>query len=216
MSVVETFHRDLGLFKIQIQNWEILDQGFTLLWGPSGAGKSTVLNGLIGFDSDAQVKWVFKGEEISRWPTDRRQLGVVFQDLFLFPHMTAQENILFPVDKKRHSHWQKDFSSLVEVLQIGDLLSSPAPQLSGGERQRVALARALIYRPRMLLLDEPFSSLNEEIKGPLRLLLRQVCDEMKCPVLLVSHDPLDIEVLANKLTRIEKGQIVEDSLRKPV
>ncbi len=216
MSVVETFHRDLGLFKIQIQNWEILDQGFTLLWGPSGAGKSTVLNGLLGFDSEAQVKWIFQGEEISRWPTDRRQLGVVFQDLFLFPHMTAQENVLFPVDKKKHSHWQKDFSNLVEVLQIGDLLSSPAPQLSGGERQRVALARALIYRPRMLLLDEPFSSLNEEIKGPLRLLLRQVCDEMKCPVLLVSHDPLDIEVLANKLTRIEKGQIVEDRLLRPV
>jgi ABC-type Fe3+/spermidine/putrescine transport system ATPase subunit len=207
MSLVETFYRDLGHFKIQISNWEILDQGVTLLWGPSGAGKSTIVKGLVGLDPLAQVVWNFQGKDIASLPLGQRGISVVFQDLYLFPHMTVAENILFPVSKRLHQNWQSDYEYLVQSFQLAPILKSPSAQISGGEAQRVALARSLIIRPKQLILDEPLSSLSIDLKVQIRKIIKQVCIEIDCPILLVSHDPADKRELADKVTHIDRGQI---------
>lgn len=211
MSVVKKLNRDLGEFSVEISDWEIPDQGVTVLWGPSGAGKTTVLKSLLGLDPLAELQWMWGDEDLALRPAQDRNLGVVFQDLGLFPHLTAQENILFPVIKNRHSHWQEDFQWLVSTLQLESKMKSATHTLSGGEKQRVALARALIYRPKMLLLDEPFSSLDEDLRGKSRQIIKQVCQHMKCPVLLVTHDRQDVEELAQKVFKLQRGHLIDSA-----
>lgn len=211
MSIVEKFYREFNdLFCIDIHNWELLDDGVTVLWGPSGAGKSSILQGLLGLDSQAQVIWKWKGEEISQQAPNRRNLGVVFQDPALFTHMTVKENILFPVDPKKHPHWQEDFQYLVETLEIERILQSPSHHLSGGERQRAAIARSLIYRPRLLLLDEPFSQLDETIRHKVRGMVKSIRERLRFPVLLVTHDRADVNDLGTKVTQIDRGRIIKE------
>ena len=214
MSVVKKFHRDFKDFKIRISDWEILDKGVTLLWGPSGSGKSTVIRGLLGLDADSTVQWEFRGRQMDKLPVEKRNLGAVFQDLGLFPHLSAKANILFPVQSGVHKRWKKDFDFLVETLEVGKVLNHPVFELSGGEKQRVALARSLIYRPEMLMLDEPFSSLDEALRAKMRSMVLSVCEELDCPILLVSHDQKDVDKMASKVTSIADGKIVkEESLK---
>lgn len=208
MSVVEKFYRDLGLFVIDIVDWRLCETGITALWGPSGAGKSTIINGLFGFDPQAEVRWIFKGEDLAQLLPRERRLGVVSQDPALFPHMTVKENILFPVNKKQQPDWKQDFEFLVEELEIAPILNSTASRLSGGEQQRVALARAFIYRPQMLLLDEPFSSLDDGVRGRVRRMVSTLSKRFDCPGLLVTHDRHDVFELADQVTEIAHGNIV--------
>lgn len=211
MSVVETLHRKLNHFTVNLANWEIPNKGVTVLWGPSGSGKTTILNSLLGIDQEAEVVWRWDQELISSMNSGQRNLGVVFQDPGLFPHLSVKKNIMFPVNKKKHPHWQEDYNYLCETLEIEHCLQSPIHEISGGERQRVALARALIYRPRMLLMDEPFSSLDGVVKSKVRHMVKSLCDKFECPLLLVTHDTDDVQFMANKVTEIDKGQIVKES-----
>ncbi|MCB0378588.1 MAG: ATP-binding cassette domain-containing protein [Bdellovibrionales bacterium] len=210
MSTVKRFKRRLQHFDIDIQNWNLLDQGVTALWGPSGSGKSTIIRGLLGIDPACEVEWLVDGVDIAQWPTERRRLGVVFQELALFPHLSAKGNILFPVDRKKFIHWQKDFEKLVEAFSLQSLLDQPVEKLSGGEKQRVAIARALIYRPQMLLLDEPFSSLDQEVKVSVRNMLKEVPKVWDCPMLLVTHDPEDVKDLAQRVAYLDRGRIAKE------
>ncbi len=209
MSVVKSLSRKYDDFQIQIENLELLDHGFTVFWGPSGAGKSSVLRILLGLDQDAHLQWIWEGQDLGKYAPQDRNLGVVFQDLGLFPNLTVQDNILFPVNKKKHINWQKDYNWLVEALELGGRQKSSVHQLSGGEKQRVALARALIYRPKMLLLDEPFSSLDEDLREKSQKLLKQVSAHLDCPVLLVTHDRQDVENLADRVCQMQNGRVVQ-------
>ena len=136
MPVVENFYRPLNDFSISIKNWEIPENGITFLWGPSGSGKSTIIKGLLGLDEKARVKWFLKNQEVNRMRPSERGLGVVFQDLGLFPHMNAGDNILFPVNKKIHRHWREDFDHLVESLELKPLLSRSVQKLSRGRKTK--------------------------------------------------------------------------------
>ena len=214
MSVVKRLYRNFDSFIVDIKDWEILDQGVTALWGASGAGKSTVISILLGLDEEAELDWQWGEEQLNQLIPPKRNLGVVFQKPGLFPHMTVRDNIMFPVQPKLHSHWEQDFEFLVSHLNIEKLLNSPCSQLSGGEAQRVALARSLIYRPRLLILDEPFSSLDIELRNKSRDLLKELNQRLNCPVLLVTHDPQDVEVLANKISYIEMGKITKEETLK--
>jgi sulfate transport system ATP-binding protein/putative spermidine/putrescine transport system ATP-binding protein len=209
MSVVKRLKREYPDFRLDVKDWEILDRGITVLWGPSGAGKSSLLRVLLGLDPEAQLQWEFAGLDLGALRAEARGLGVVFQNLALFPHLTARQNILFPVDMKKHPHWEADFRWLVDHLQLSHRLDYPIHKLSGGERQRVALARSLIYRPRLLLLDEPFSSLDEELRQTSREMVRMVSAHLGCPVLLVTHDRADVEALAGRVCQMQHGRIVK-------
>jgi len=211
MSVVEVFYREFGHFNVDIKDWSLNESGITALWGPSGSGKSTIVKGLLGLDPQCKVIWNFSGENIALKSPGERKLGVVFQDLALFPHLSAQDNILFPVNKNKHPHWQEDFQLLVEQLDMERRLSWPIHRLSGGEQQRVALARALINRPQMLLLDEPFSSLDESLRGSARDMIKKLNQKFSCPMLLITHDRQDVRALADKVSYIEMGKITKES-----
>lgn len=212
MSLVENLLKNYGDFKIDIPSWEILDQGVTVLWGPSGSGKTSVFRLLIGLEAAQNFRWNFQGHDLAKMAVPQRRLGVVFQTLDLFPHMTAEENILFAA-KAREIPLEEAYAKLKElaqVLKMTEFLNREVRVLSGGEKQRVAIARALSGNPRLLLLDEPFSALDQDLRQESRNLIKRVIEKEKIPTVLVTHDPLDIEVLGNKVSTIKNGMIVEE------
>ncbi|MES2965197.1 MAG: ATP-binding cassette domain-containing protein [Bdellovibrionota bacterium] len=211
MSWVRNLKHDYGDFKIDIPEWEILDQGVTALWGPSGAGKTSVFRLLLGLDRpEVGFSWKFGDVDLAALATPERRLGVVFQTLELFPHMTARENIWFAAEARgiERTRAEAHLNSLVETLAIGSFLDRRAIVLSGGERQRVALARALIGEPRLLFLDEPFSALDANLRQEARALVKRVIEREKIPTVLITHDPEDLGVLATRVTQLQGGRLV--------
>jgi ABC-type sulfate/molybdate transport systems ATPase subunit len=209
MSQVEALKAEYDDFKIDIPKWEILDQGVTALWGPSGAGKTSVLRLLIGLDRPTSMRWIFQGEDLALLASPKRRIGVVFQNYELFPHMTAQENILFAAEARQipKERAKKNIDEFVQTLQLQSCLDRKAGVLSGGEKQRVALARALIGEPRVLMLDEAFSALDESLRAEARLLVKNLIDAKKIPTILITHDQQDLKVLAQKVSEIENGRL---------
>lgn len=210
MSLVEGLVRHYDDFNLDVSHWEIPDQGVTALWGPSGSGKTTVFRILLGLEACPTLKWTFDGEDLAKLPVPERRLGVVFQTLELFPHMTAEENILFaararslPADETKSR-----LALLTKDLSMESYLKRKVSILSGGEAQRVAIARALIAKPRMLFLDEPFSSLDAQLKEEAREVVKRTIEDFKVPTLLVTHDKRDLEVLATSVTRIKNGRLI--------
>jgi sulfate transport system ATP-binding protein/putative spermidine/putrescine transport system ATP-binding protein len=206
---IRNLFRDYGDFKINIPTWELPDQGISALSGPSGSGKTSVLRLLLGLESCPSLQWQFGDLDLAKIPVEHRRLGVVFQNYELFRHMTARENIEFAAlaRKIEPTIRSKTFKELNGRLRLDSFLDRKPLQLSGGERQRVALARALIGQPRFLFLDEPFSALDTQLRSEARLLVKSIVEEFKIPTLLVSHDPADVEVLAQQVTQIENGHL---------
>ncbi|MES2856994.1 MAG: ATP-binding cassette domain-containing protein [Bdellovibrionota bacterium] len=211
MSLVKNLKKRYGDFVIDIPEWEILDQGVTALWGPSGAGKSSVFRLLIGLDqADSGFSWKFGGTDLASLPVPERRLGVVFQSLELFPHMTARENILFAAEARKLAPdlAESRLKELSASLKIESLLDRSSKILSGGERQRVAIARALIGQPRILLLDEPFSALDADLRADARALVRSVLEKEKIPAILITHDRADLDAMAGKVSEIRGGLVI--------
>lgn len=203
LSLVGILHRDSFSHSIDVR----IERGEALgVVGRNGAGKSTLLHtiaGLIGvaegelsvedavWDNPSSRIWVEPGE---------RSCGVVFQDLRLFPHMTVLQNVSFGL--RAHGIAKQDATSrataMMESVGLASLFASRnVQQLSGGERQRVALARALVLQPKVLLLDEPFSGVDQHSVGGLRTLLKEVVAGFSGYVVLVSHNPADIESISS-------------------
>lgn len=213
MSLVENLLIKYPDFVIDIPRWDILDQGTTALWGPSGAGKTTVFRALLGLEPVQSLKWIFKDQDqeidLALLPTPERKLGVVFQTLDLFPHMTGRENIRFAADARKLSQKeaQNREAELIEILRMENFINRSTSFLSGGEKQRIALARALITRPRVLFLDEPFSAMDSELRSEARALVKSVITQWKIPTVLITHDKDDIAALADKITKISNGRL---------
>ena len=210
MSLIQNLYRDYGDFRVDIPRWEIADQGVTALWGPSGSGKTSVFNLLIGLEPCPGLIWDFKGLNLAALPMQERQLGVVFQNYEIFPHLTAQQNILFAAEARDITlkAAEKHLAELTETLQLQNCLNTKGELLSGGEKQRTALARALIGEPRFLFLDEPFSNLDQNLRDSARSLVKQVIDKHRVPTLLVTHDEGDLKALAQTVVKIENGKLV--------
>lgn len=210
MSLVEGLVKHYDDFDISIPKWEIPDNGVTALSGPSGSGKTTVLRILIGLIPCPTLKWRFGDTDLAQLNVSERRLGVVFQSLELFPHMTATENIRFGARARGipKAEADADFARLISDLSLENCKERSVLKLSGGERQRVAIARALIGQPRILLLDEPFSSLDVELRDDARALVRSIIDKRRIPTILVTHDQRDLEVLADRVDRIRDGHLV--------
>jgi ABC-type sulfate/molybdate transport systems ATPase subunit len=208
MSLVEGMVQEFEEFTVSVPRWEILDQGVTALSGPSGSGKTTVLRMLIGLIPCPSMRWMFQNVDLAQLGVAERRLGVVFQSLELFPHMTARENILFAARARGIASPEVALARLIEELSLGACENRSVSKLSGGERQRVALARALIGQPRVLLLDEPFSSLDVQLREEARALVKSVITERKIPTILITHDQRDLDSLATKVSFIRDGQLV--------
>lgn len=210
MSWVKNLKFDYGDFQLDIPSWEILDSGVTALWGPSGSGKTSVFRFLLGLETSPTMSWIYQGVDLAKLPAPQRGLGVVFQNYELFPHMTARENLLFASDSRRipKVDAQATLSDYAKTLRLEHVLDRSVTVLSGGERQRVALARALMARPRLLLLDEPFSSLDIDLRNEARELVRVAINKAQIPTVLITHDREDLNVFAAQVSEIRNGRLV--------
>ena len=188
-------------------------QGVTVLLGPSGSGKSTLLRILAGLEpvSDGYIRkgsqvWL-NGANSPAMPSQKRNIGFVFQDYALFPHLTVFDNIAFGVKDNNRKTKNAIVHSWLERLQLGNLSRRYPHQLSGGQKQRVALARALAPEPDLLLLDEPFSALDSNLRNDMREQLRSVIKDTQCPVIMVTHDLQDARSLADHVGVMVNGRL---------
>ena len=206
MSVIHNLFYKQGELELKIPEWSFLDQGIVVLNGVSGSGKSTLLNILCGLLPCTQLSWSFKNNQLDKLEPSHRGIGFCFQDLRLFPLMTAKENILFALkaSKRSFDKNKKYFEEIIESLTLKDCLDLSIEKLSGGEKQRTALARTLIVPHSILFLDEPFSYLDVENKDKARKLVKNISLRNKSLVLLVSHEE---EPFAEQKFSLNQGQI---------
>lgn len=178
------------------------------LMGPSGCGKSTLLAHLCGtlapsFSTSGQL---FLGQQqLDPLPTEKRQIGILFQDPLLFPHLSVAENLAFalPADKRGDDR-QYAISQALAEAELPGFGDRPPKTLSGGQQARVALMRTLLAQPRALLLDEPFSKLDPELRDRIRRFVFEHARERQIPVLMVTHDPLDAEMAGGRVLELHK------------
>lgn len=191
-----------------------IHKGQTLsILGESGSGKSTILRLLAGLEKPKKGKLVIGNKimnnENTFVPPEKREVGMVFQDYALFPHMTVFENISFGID---HLSKKQRKEKVLETLNLVDLVDHKEKyphQLSGGQQQRTALARAIVTEPKILLLDEPFSNLDTNLKNNIRESLKEIISKIGITTIIVSHDKLDALKLADQLIVLKEGKIVQ-------
>ncbi|MDE3091107.1 MAG: ABC transporter ATP-binding protein [Chloroflexota bacterium] len=189
---------------LQVKRGELM----TLLC-PSGCGKTTALRGLTGYVKPDEGQILIDDKDVTNLPTHQRQLGMVFQNFALFPHMTVWDNVRFPLMIRGMSK-QESESKVREALQVIRLegLSDRYPrQLSGGQQQRVGLARALVYRPNVLLLDEPLSNLDAKLREEMRFEIRDLQRRLGITAIYVTHDQQEALALSDRVAIMNNGRL---------
>jgi molybdate transport system ATP-binding protein len=185
----------------------------TGLFGASGAGKTSLINMIAGLLRPDRGRISIDGETLDdtaasvRVPVHRRRIGYVFQDARLFPHLDVRQNLDYGRRMNRLADDAAQRKRVTGLLDIGHLLDRRPGRLSGGERQRVALGRALLSRPRLLLLDEPLGSLDEERKVEILPYLVRLRDEAGIPMVYVSHDASEMRQLASQVVMLQRGRV---------
>ncbi|WP_017570506.1 ABC transporter ATP-binding protein [Nocardiopsis halotolerans] len=184
------------------------------LLGPNGAGKSSALRALAGLVPLTGGHVRFDGRDQTTAPVERRPIGMVFQDYLLFPHMSALDNVAFGPRRQGLSRAaaRERAAGLLDHMGLSAHARVRPRRLSGGQAQRVALARALAVRPRLLLLDEPMAALDASTRIDVRARLRHLLEEFDGATVLVTHDPLDAMVLADRVAVIEGGRVVQQGV----
>jgi len=187
--------------------------GITAVFGPSGAGKTTLVNAIAGLIApdhgriaiDGTV--LFDSERRINLPPHRREIGYIFQEGRLFPHLSVSHNLDYGRRMRGLPADAKQLERIVGLLDIGHLLERRPGKLSGGERQRVAIGRALLTRPRLLLLDEPLASLDAARKREILPYLERMRDEFGVPMVYVSHQAAELRRIATAVVRLEAGRV---------
>jgi len=210
MSIDARFRLTRGDFTLDAE-LSAPEHGVTALFGPSGCGKTTLLRAIAGLEHDPNGL-LHIGEDIWQQkhfllPAHKRPLGYVFQEASLFPHLSVRGNLEYGYKRVPEKQRRVVFDDAIELLGIAPLLQRRPDILSGGERQRVAIARALLTSPRLLLMDEPLAALDISSKQEILPYLEQLHDDLKIPVLYVSHSPDEVVRLADHLALMEKGRI---------
>jgi len=182
---------------------------FVTLLGPSGSGKTTFLMILSGFEPPTSGRLTLDGRDMTLTPAEQRAFGMVFQGYALFPHMTVEENIAFPlkVQKRSAAEVKRRVAEIVEMVGLGGHGHKRPSGLSGGQQQRVALARALVYEPPVLLLDEPFSALDKNLRGQMQEEMRRLHRETGTTFVFVTHDQSEALALSTRIAIFEKGRL---------
>ena len=194
-------------------SFELAKGAIACLLGPSGCGKTTVLRCIAGFEPLREGEILIEGEPVSRpgraWPPEKRQVGMVFQDHALFPHLDVAGNVAFALSSLAPAEREHRVMELLAAVGLADAPRRFPHQLSGGQQQRVALARALAARPRLLLLDEPFSSLDVELRERLAGEVRALLKAQGITAIMVTHDQFEAFALADEIGVMCAGRILQ-------
>lgn len=208
LNQVECRYR--SLIVIKDLSFKLVKGDIACLLGPSGCGKSTILRAIAGFEPVTRGYISLNDKPISNTHTlispEKRNIGMVFQDYALFPHLTVSENILFGLKKKKQNLSSK-LKELITLVDLAGYEDRYPHELSGGQQQRVALARALAPEPELLLLDEPFSNLDAELRNRLSLDIRNILKTLKISAILVTHDQKEAFAMSDHIGIIDQGRI---------
>jgi len=210
MLKLQNIAYQIGNFTLKQINLEVADNDYFVLLGPSGAGKSVLLEIIAGIIFPDSGKMIMNGKDITYLKTQQRSIGIVFQKNAVFPHLTVNENIAYALKLKKLNKSEIQFKTqkLALDFRIINLLDRLPAHLSGGELQRVLLARTLAMQPDIILFDEPFSSLDIQLRDDFRLLLRKV-HESGVTIIHVTHDFTEAFSLAQKIAIIDNGRVIQ-------
>ena len=184
----------------------------TGVFGASGSGKSTLVSMIAGLERPDSGLIRLNGETLFDgsidMPPEKRRIGIIFQHPHLFPHLSTEGNLRYGLNRCTVDRRKVDFAALVEVLNIGHLLQRGVNKLSGGEKQRVAIGRAVLSNPRLLLMDEPLSALDDALRFQIIGYLKSVCETFSIPFLFISHSLLEMRLMADQVLNVAGGRII--------
>ncbi len=207
-QVTKSYGKNFALDHVDL---DIRSGEFLTLLGPSGSGKTTLLTVLAGFTRPDGGSLKFGDAEMICVPPHKRDVGMVFQNYALFPHMTVAANVGFPLKLRgvSPSDMAQRVDAALETVRLGGYGGRSVDQLSGGQRQRVALARAIVFEPRIMLMDEPLSALDKQLREHMQLELRQLHDKLGMTTVYVTHDQREALTMSDRIAVINAGRIVQ-------
>jgi len=190
------------------------DGALICLLGPSGCGKSTLLNMLCGITDVTEGHIYFDDKEVTKLPADRRDIGMVFQNYALYPHMTVCENICFPLEVQKVPRKERleRAECIAKLVHVDALMKRYPGELSGGQQQRVAIARALVKNPKLLLMDEPLSNLDARLRLEMREEIRRIQQETGVTTVFVTHDQEEAMSISDSIILMKEGLFVQGGL----
>ncbi len=209
LTLDDIVHRYGGALAVDHVTLEIAAGELVALLGPSGCGKTTLLRIIAGFIQQSGGKVVVGGRRIDELPPARRNIGIVFQNYALFPHMTVQENVAYGLAARGTDRQaaRKRTAEMLEMVQLGHLAGRLTRQLSGDQQQRVALARALAIEPQVLLLDEPFSALDKSLRLDMQIEIKRIQRAAGTTALIVTHDQEEALGMADRVAVLSQGRL---------
>ena len=190
-------------------NLDVADGEFLTLLGPSGSGKTTTLLMLAGFETVTHGDILLAGKSLKSTPPHRRNIGMVFQNYALFPHMTVEENLAFPLESRQSGKAEiaRKVGRALEMVQLTGFEKRRPGQLSGGQQQRVAVARALVYEPRLVLMDEPLGALDRQLRENMQYELKHIHESVGVTIVYVTHDQGEALTMSNRIAVFNDGAI---------
>lgn len=197
------------LYALDSVDLDIQSGEFLTLLGPSGSGKTTLLMAIAGFNRPDSGSIKFGDEEVILKPPHKREVGMVFQSYALFPHMSVAENIAFPLKLRgvKRDESKDRVNQALATVQLDGLGDRGIEQLSGGQRQRVALARAFVFKPRILLMDEPLSALDKKLREQMQIELKSLHEQLGVTTVYVTHDQREALTMSDRIVVINHGQL---------
>ncbi|MDH3666182.1 MAG: ABC transporter ATP-binding protein [Paracoccaceae bacterium] len=199
------------VFALDHVDLDVKSGEFLTLLGPSGSGKTTLLMALAGFTRPDHGSVSFGDTEVVRMPPHKRDVGMVFQNYALFPHMTVAANVAFPLKLRKvaKAEARERAERALETVQLGGYGERQIDQLSGGQRQRVALARAIVFEPRILLMDEPLSALDKKLREHMQIELRHLHEQLGMTTVYVTHDQREALTMSDRIAVINHGRLMQ-------
>lgn len=191
---------------------QIEEGEFVTLLGPSGCGKSTLLRMIGGFEEPTEGRIILAGRDVTYDPPYKRDVNMVFQDYALFPHMSVGENIAYGLRRQGMSRAESRAKAHDALTLVGlpDKIDQKPHQLSGGQRQRIALARAVVRRPKVLLLDEPLSALDANLREQMQIELKHMHEKLGITFIMVTHDQTEALVMSDRVVVMQSGRVAQD------
>ena len=185
------------------------DGGFFGLLGPSGSGKTTLLRAIAGFVTPESGRVFIADQPVENVPVEKREIGMVFQNYALFPHMTVAENLSFPLEVRKigKSDREAKVKRALDMVQMGAFAGRRPAQLSGGQQQRIALARALVFEPELVLMDEPLGALDKQLRETLQFEITNLAHELGITVVYVTHDQTEALTMSDRVAVFDDGRI---------